>query len=277
MDLYHLVSKEEAVLRGLFKEEALKGEKHFYNTIGSVEVDLVAARFQDLNLDELDFGRRMIVTNHYVKSLGVNEPDLLKMQMDPTNEYSMKLAQAHARNYDNVLLSALLGTAYTGVDGTTTVAFDTSNQQIAHGSTGLTVAKINQAIKIMQKNHINLNRSDIYLLIEGEGELDLMSEQTFTSFDFMEKKTLAGRELPKWRGINIIRIEDSNMVHTAGSVNRALLVTGDALRVAIAQGMEVEIKDQPSKFKVHSVTASMNFGAGRVNEKEVVDILISVS
>ncbi len=272
-DLYHLINQRGSKLKGLFMEEMATGEKHFFDRIGSFSVSERVSRAAATVLQDAAHSRRMATIKLYDAHVGVDgKLDLNKMLIDPSSAYVTELANEHGKKFDNVLIEALLGTAATGADGSSTQAFDTSNQQIAHGSTGLTVAKLNQALRIMESNEYDLDSQEFYLIVNARGVEDLMSESTYTSFDYNTAGVLGGKVMAKYRGINIVRsqrLPDS----TAGSVYRALLCTADSLKVAIAEDMQVEINKRPDLSNINQISATMMYGAVRMDEKAVVDIL----
>ncbi len=196
------------------------------------------------------------------------------MLIDPTSEYAKALADAHGDNFDNQLYDALLGNASTGKDGSGSQAFDTANQQIAHGSSGLTVAKFNQALRILENNEVDIDRVKLYCSIGALGVEDLLGDSSnqFTSFDFQDKKALADGGLPQFRGVNIIRTQRVPD-ETADTTYRALLFTDDVMKTAIASDLELRIDERNDLAHVQQVTAYMMFGSVRMEEKKVVDIL----
>jgi hypothetical protein len=197
--------------------------------------------------------------------------DVNKMLIDPTSDYIKKLANVHGQNYDVELFSALLGSAATGVAGAGSQAFD-SGQQIAHGGTGFTVAKLDSAIKLMKQNRVDMARDGIYLFINAAAEEDLLADAKITSFDYQNSKVLGGKDLPSYRGLKIVQTEDIP-VHTAGSVYRGIMCTADALKVAEAQDFEVVINERADLSNATQIMTTMMFGAVRMEEKRVIDIL----
>ena len=270
--LYMLINQRGSKLKGLFPEEMAKGEKHFFDRLGEFSISERVSRAAPTVLQDAAHSRRMASVKLYDAAVYVDKLDLNKMLIDPTSDYITKLSNVHGRNFDSEMIDALLGTAATGQNGSGSAAFDTANQQIAHGSTGLTVDKLNQAMRIMEGNEYDLDAQQLYLLINARGVEDLLGESEFTSFDFQESKALSERRLPTFRGINIVRTQRMPD-ETAGSTFRAILCTEDALKVAISEDMNVEVDKRPDLSNVMQVYTSMMFGAVRMEEKAVVDIL----
>jgi len=269
---HHLSEQRGSKLKGLFQEEQAKGEKHFFDRVGAFSVSEINSLASPVLLQDSSMSRRMATLKAYDAATLIHDVEKMKMLVDPTNDYVVKMMNAHGKNYDLALINALIGTAATGKEGAGSQAFD-SNQQIAHGSTGLTVAKLLQGLRILESNDVDMDSNNVYLLVNARGREDLLADSNFTSHDFQNVKALAGRELPSFRGIQLVHTERLP-AHTAGSVYRAILCTDNALKVAKGMDPVVDIsqrKDiQDLPFQIYTKQA---FGAVRMEEGLVVDIL----
>jgi hypothetical protein len=77
-----------------------------------------------------------------------------------------------------------MGTNYVDKYGNTAVPLPAS-QTIAHGGTGLTLAKVKQAVKMLRR--VSPDRDDpITLFITSEQEDDLLNSPTVTSSDYYD-------------------------------------------------------------------------------------------
>lgn len=273
-NLHHLVEQRGSKLRASVKVEMAKGEKHFFDRLGSFEASEITSRLETTNLIDPAHSRRMASLIRYDASTYLDDIDKLKMLVDPTSDYAIKLARAHGRKLDDVILDAMLGTAATGAAGAGSQAFDTSNQQIAHGSAGFTVAKFNQALRILEANDVDVDDVKLYLAIGALAVEDLLADTTnqITSFDFQDGKVLSDGKLPSFRGVNIIRtqrIPDE----TAATTYRGLLYTEDTMKVAIASDIEVKTAERADLNFAQQISTYMMYGAVRMEETTVVDVL----
>ena len=273
-DLRHLVEQTASKLRPAVKIEMAKGENHFFNRLGTFTASQRTARNEAVDLQDAPHSRRMATIKTYDAATTIDTIDEVKTAIDPTSAYAMKLARAHAKNLDDVIIEAALGSASTGKDGSGSQAFDTSNQQIAHGSAGFTVAKFNQAMRILEGNEVDIDGGvDLVLLLGARGVEDLLGESNFVSFDFQETKTLAGRKLPAFRGVNIIRTQRVTD-KTSGTTFRGLMMTTDTIRVAMAKDLKVDISDRKDlKGHPKQIYTETSFGAVRMEEETIVDVL----
>jgi len=270
-NLYSLVEQKGSKLRPAMKIEMAKGEKHFFDRLGSFTATEITSRLEDTVMQDPAHSRRMATVARYGATTYLDNIDKLKLLIDPTSDYAMKLARGQGRNLDDVILAAMLGTAATGQTGSGSQAFD-ANQQIAHGSTGFSVAKFNQALRLMESNEVDVDGIRIYLAAGARAVEDLFGENDIVSFDFQNTKALSDGKLPMFRGVNIIRtqrIPDQ----TSGSVYRCLLFTEDTMKVAMNQDIEVKVGERMDKNWALQISTYMQYGAVRMEEEQVVDIL----
>jgi len=270
---HHLAEQETAKLKGLFSEEVHTGEHIFFDRIaGFAGVNEVTGLSEDIVHDDTSFSRRLCTITNFDKSVLIHDIEKVKMVVDPTNDIVRKLKAVHARNYDEIVINSLLGTAYTGKTGTTPVTFD-SNNVIAHGSAAMTLEKFNQALRIMEENDIDTDSEDVFCILSPRAKEDLLAITNFISTDFVLTPTLAGRMLPTYRGVKFVtsnRIPDA----TAGSVYRAIMCTGSALKIAKYGEPMIDISQRKDKknFPYQLYTQS-SLGAVRMEENLVIDIL----
>lgn len=272
-NLHLLLEQKGSKLRNVFPVTMANGEKFFFDRLGNFTATEIVSRLQEVNLQDPAHSRRMATLKRYEASTYLDDIDKFKMLIDPTSDYVVKLANAHGKNFDNAVINALLGTAATGKDGSGSQVFD-SNMQIAHGGTGLTAAKIDDALRLLQANEVDIDVDDVVLLVNARGIKGLMGDSSnkLTSFDFQSRKVLAEGGLPMYRGIRIIhteRLPDQS----AGTTFRAILATTDALKVAMAHDLQVKQAERPDLQFGLQVSTYMMFGAVRMEEGRVVDIL----
>ena len=83
---------------------------------------------------------------------------------------------------DDVCISAFLGTANTGVAGGTSTSLP-AGQKIAHGSAGLTIAKLITAKKTLDANSVD-SSIPRYIAVSPEQSEELLNNTTVTSSDY---------------------------------------------------------------------------------------------
>lgn len=270
-NIHHLVREGGSKLLGRFAAETSRGEKHFFERLGKLNVTKITSRLQATNLQDAAHSRRMCTIDRYEGAIALDKLDALKMLIDPTSSYSKGLADAHGKNFDIAIYNAMLGNAATGVDGAGTQAF-LAGQRIAHGSTGFTVAKMNQAMRILQANEVDTDATPVFLAINPWALEDLLADPLMVSKDYQVNSAVATGGLPQIRGTSVIlttRIPDE----TAGVTRRALLFTRDTMKVAMPETMEIKTAEDPTRNFAPIIGTYMSFGAVRMQEETVVDVL----
>ena len=132
--------------------------------------------------------RRMVTLADYEWADLIDDQDKVRMLADPTSTYARAAAAAMGRQMDDTIIAAANGTAYTGASGSTSTALP-SGQKIAHGSGGLTVAKLVSAKKILDANTIDPSIPR-YIAVSPEQIEDLLNITTVTSADYNTVNTL---------------------------------------------------------------------------------------
>jgi len=96
----------------------------------------------------------MVTLSDYEWADLIDSVDKVRMLADPTSTYARAAAAAMGRSMDDVIIAAMNGNAQTGKAGTTATALP-AGQKVAHGSAGLTIAKLVSAKKILDANSID--------------------------------------------------------------------------------------------------------------------------
>ena len=83
----------------------------------------------------------------------IDDQDKIRMLSDPTSVYAKAAAAGIGRAMDDTIIAAFNASASTGKAGTTSTALPAGNI-IAHGSAGLTVAKLISAKKLLDAGSV---------------------------------------------------------------------------------------------------------------------------
>jgi hypothetical protein len=273
--IHDLVEQKLSLLINTISREVANGEKHFFDRLGDLLVKPVTTVNTPIDLQDAAHSRRMATVTQYGGSVTLSDFDKLKMVIDPTSDYAMKLASAHARNLDDVVYEAMLGAAATGRTGSGSTPFDIANQRILDGGSGFTVSKFNEALRFEESNEVDVDRTRLYLAIGARAVQDLLDDSSnhFTSFDFQGEKALSTGRLPSFRGVNIIRSQ--RVPDEVKNVTfRGIMYTEDTIKMAIAQNLKMSID---TRYDLEGlplqVSSYMMMGAVRMEEKTIVDIL----
>ena len=114
--------------------------------------------------------------------------DAVEVNFDERKELAETIAGAMGRRADQLIIDAL-----------------SAGSTIAHGSAGLTVAKLTTASKTLNDNGVP--STDRILLASAAGIEDLLSEEKATSADYATIRALMSGEINTFMGFNVIMME----------------------------------------------------------------------
>ena len=259
-----------SLLRNAVDVETVNGEKAFFDQVGSAAAVLRTTRHADTPLIDTPHSRRMVTLSDYEYADLIDDQDKVRLLVDPTSTYARAAAAAMGRAMDDVIISAALGSAKTGKDGGTTTAFDTSNNQIAAGAAGLTLAKLIEAKEILDSGDVDPSIPR-YIAVSPKQISDLLNSTTVTSSDFNTVKALAMGEINSFVGFNFIV---TNRLGVDGSSNRRVFAWAmDGIKAAIGKEPTARIDERADKSYATQIYYSMTLGATRMEEKKVVEVL----
>lgn len=266
--LYLLEAQRTSALSGIFEQETATGEKHFFDRLGSIDDSEKTSRLAPTPLQDMPHSRRMASVRTYHASTYLDSLDTIRMAADPSAAYMIRLAETTGRRFDDVCIDALIGTAATGADGSGTQALP-SAQKVAHGSTGLTVAKLISAVEIFNTNEVRGKKK--FLLLPPTALSDLLAETSVGSHDYNAVKPLVTGELDHFMGFKLIL---SNRVTpiTAASVYRGICFSEDAIKVARPDQVKVRTAELPERSFANVMYVEHSIGAVRVEDVQVVEI-----
>lgn len=145
----------------------------------------------------------------------VDSFDELKTQIDPQSSLVEGAANAAGRVIDDQIILAATAAAQIGADAgsLSTEAFDTTNHRIADdfgasAATGLTVKKLNEARRILERNHNDLDADPATLIIGSFQHSELRDQAQVTSSEFNRNGgVLTDGKVTRYMGFNIVVME----------------------------------------------------------------------
>lgn len=256
-------------LRQAVRVESIHAEFEYFDQIGPTEAQPRGGRHSDTPLMSTPHMRRRVTSVPYNWADMVDNPDKLRMLADPTSPYVQNAVMAFNRTMDAVIVNAMVGTAYTGKEGGTPVGFDTTNQVIAHGSSGLTIAKLIAAREKFWKNEVD-ESIPLYIAVTAAQLKDLLGTTQVTSADYNSVKALVQGEINTFMGFNFIRYE--KLPYDATTGRDVLAWAKDGVLLALAEDITTKVTERPDKNYSTQVYVEMDLGAVRMEEKKVVKI-----
>jgi hypothetical protein len=258
-----------SLLRNAVDVETVNGEKAFFDQVGSAAAVLRTTRHADTPLIDTPHSRRMVTMSDYEYADLIDDQDKVRLLVDPTSTYARAAAAAMGRAMDDVIISAALGTSLTGKDGTTSTPFDTNNQ-IAVGAAGLTLAKLVEAKEILDSNDVDPSIPR-YIAVSPKQITNLLDDPEVTSADYNTVRALVKGELDTYVGFKFVT---TNRLGLDGSGDRRCFAWAmDGIKLAVGKEPTARIDERADKSYATQVYYCMSVGATRMEEAKVVEIL----
>ncbi len=245
--------------------------------IGQVTAVRRTDRHADTPLISTPHDARWVYPKDYHWADLIDEPDRVRVGIMPDGAYSRNGAFALGRAMDDEIIEAFFGEAKTGKDGETAQTFDTANQQVAQtvgATTNLNVTKLLEAREILMANEVDLDMEPAYCAITAKQESALMAITEVTSADF-NAPVLRDGKLESFLGFNFIHIE--RLSQTSNPYRRVPVWVASGMHLGLWEDIETRITERDDKNYSTQVYVCGTFGATRVEEGKVVEILCDES
>lgn len=242
--------------------------------IGAVTAQKRTTRHSDTPLISTPHDARWVFPTDFEWADMIDDQDKLRMLIDPTSPYAMNGAMALGRSMDDLIIEAALGTAQTGENGSTATVFATATQQIAVGGTGLTVAKLRQAKRILTANEVDIANDPLYIAVTAQQIDNLLGTTEVTSADFNTVKALVQGDIDSFMGFKFIQIERLGL--DGSGDRRCFAWAKSGLHIGMWNDINTRIGERADKSYATQVYVKGTFGATRVEEKKVVEIICDV-
>jgi hypothetical protein len=224
----------------------------------------------------LDFRWINRASYELVNDLDEDDAENLGELILPTGRWTRDHMSAYMRDCDDVAWQAALGTVLTGEDGDTQTAFSAS-YQIAAGGTGLTVAKLRAANRMLMESDLegaeldgdgNPNAANRVLVCTAEQIDNLLGDPQVTSADYNTVRALADGVVNTFMGFTFRRIERLTKVSTTRScvawIKGAIIASKGPMKSRIAT-----IHTQSDAIQNRS---TWRLGATRLHDEAVIQI-----
>jgi hypothetical protein len=257
-----------SLLRGSVSEESVTGEKAFFDQVGSSAAVKRTSRHSDTPVVDTPHSRRMVTMDTYEWADLIDDADKVRMLIDPTSAYARTAAAAMGRAMDDAIITAATGVAKTGKSGATSTSLPAA-QQIAVGGADLTLAKLIEAKKKLDLNSVDpsINR---YIAVGPNQIESLLNNTTVTSSDFNTVKALVQGEIDTYLGFKFIV---TNRLSLDGSNRSCFAWAEDGIKLAMGKDVMARIEERADKSFSTQVYYCSTFGATRMEEDKVVEII----
>lgn len=266
---------EGAYTMGMYTGEAGQVVKQF----GEVEFGEKTARNEDTTFSEITHKQRWVFPTDYDLALPVEKEDEIRMLNSPLSSYVQAMGAAWNRKKDAVINAALLGTANTGKNGSTSTVFDTNNtiavNAVAPGDTpansGMTIEKLIQVREAMKALKVNLKIETPHIAVSAKQKSDLLRATEVGSADYNQVKALVNGEIDTFMGFKFIEHESLSV--DGSGYRRCPVWVPSGIHMGMWNGLETHIGPRPDKKYLTQVFMKGTIGATRTQEGKVHEIL----
>lgn len=253
-------------LRGAVRVESQRGKFGYYDRVESTTATEKTTRHSDSPQSDTPHTRRRIDMKDYHDGDFIDQQDLIRISGNPESAYVQTRIMALGRQMDTDIIAAATGTAYEGESGGTSTTHP-AGQQIAHGSVGMTIAKMRTAKQLLDE--AEATDEPRYMAMTAEQINDLLGTTEVSSSDYNTVKALVAGEVNTFLGFNIIRTE---LLSKASTTRTCLAWCRSGLCLAVGIDIKTEIGPRADKSYATYIYAEASFGAARMYEEKVVDI-----
>lgn len=270
-----LLQQRGAKLRRHVLEEGFSGKSaKAVEQIGPVSARKKTSRHGDTPLISTPHDSRWISPVSYEWADLIDRADRARMSTDPTSAYAINGAMALGRSWDDEIIKGFFAPARTGEDGNVSKAFPASQAvavDIGAGSaTGLNVAKLRAAKKLMMKNEVDFDIEPVVMAITAEQSDDLLADIQATSRDYTPDYALKDGKIERFMGIDFVHSE--RLPLDSDGYRRNPVWARSGMKSGMWQDLTVKMTERPDKSYAIQVYVEGTFGAVRLEEGKVVEI-----
>lgn len=273
-NVIHLAQQRGSRLENTVRKEMVRGSVHNFERIGATADEQKSTRHKTTPTADVPHSRRSVTLATYHWAEQIDNDDQVRMLINPQSEYAKAAAYAMGRRKDDLIIAAATGNAVDG-DGNN-VAFD-SNNQIAHGSAGLTLAKMREARKILLSSDVDEDNEAMFLVVSAEELDDMLSDSTITSADYNTVRALVDGKLDTFMGFKIIRTQRLATATGTPNTRSVLAYCQSAIGLAVGEEVKTIISDRPDLSHADQVYMEYTAQAMRLEEEKVVEILCTTA
>jgi hypothetical protein len=286
--LNELVQQKTSRLRRFCTEDKYVGQAASpVEQVGAIAMQPVTQRYGPMQRVDAPTDRRWVYPSDYDLPQLFDNFDKLRLLIDPKGKFVSNAHNAANRQYDDLIIAALGGTAQTGVSGQNAIVLPAAEivsvQQGATAPTGLTVAKLRQAKLILMQNEAFSDEEGDpgdpttgLVCVAGARQLDnLMAEAQVVSRDFNDQPVLEEGRVKRFLGIEMVRSERllTGTDDQAGTSTKVFVWQKEGMHLGIWNDITTNISQRHDlQSEPWQSYVFMTAGATRLEEKRVVQV-----
>jgi hypothetical protein len=243
--------------------------------IGPVNAQKRTIRHADTPLISTPADARWVFPSDYEWADLIDDQDKLRMLIDPQSAYAQNGAYALGRAMDDEIVGAFFGTAKTGENGSTDTVFATASQTVLQGvgstgATGLNIAKLREAKRILMANEVDIDNEQLFVVITAQQHDDLLNEAQAISLDYNTRPVLVDGKITAFMGFNFVHCE--RLPVDGDTYRRVPAYAKSGMHLGMYNDINTQISTRDDKGYATQVYVKGTFGATRTEEKKVVEI-----
>lgn len=254
--------KYSKLLNTIYVKPNVRGKTFFQDQIGQWAMEVKGSRNTATPNNDPTLSRRMGLMIDYHDNRLLDRGDELKSISDPRSSYTIAAAQSLARQIDDVIIAAAIGTAYSGETGATSTL---STNISAITAASMTLARITAAKLLLDNNEVE--PEDRYFVTTPTALNSLLNVTAATSADFNTVKALVRGEIDTWLGFKWII---STRVNATATTLVGLAYQKFGLCLAMADQPLVRTDERADLSYSWQVYYELNIGAVRLEENRCV-------
>lgn len=254
--------------------------------IGAINMQPRTTRFTPMGRVDAPTDRRWVFPSDFDLPQLVDNIDKLRMITDPQSAFVQNAVMAAGRQYDDLIIDALFADAKTGETGSATTQFGTTttattgqNVSASHGAastTGLTVAKLREAKRVMMANQVDLESDPLTCVVTARQHDNLLAEIQVISSDFNgDRPVLNEGKVTRFLGIDIVHCErlDTGTDDLAATSRMVPVFAKSGMYLGIWDDIKTSVSQRHDLVgEPWQVYVTLTAGATRLEEKKVVRI-----
>lgn len=295
-NVYQLSQQRMSRLAPCVRTEVFKGKTEYFDRMALATAQKKVSRNSPTPNLDITLSRRALTTSMYEWSTMVDRKDKLLQVHDPENQFAQAASMSLGRAMDTVIINAALSTATTGESGSNTQALG-NGQKLACVSQGaLSSLNVNALLQAKQLFDSAEAVGTRYIVHNAAQLVNLLGQTQVTSADYNTVKALVNGELDTYLGFKFIHSElivassvyssgttydpvtglystAAGNLALAGTEKSAFAFVGDGLILGKNEEAVGRIDERADYSYSIQVYNSMDFGAVRMEEVKVVEIV----
>ena len=284
-------------LEGSVRNEVQASKADFYERIGTVDAQEILDRHGDTPQFDTPHSRRMVTLTDSEYADLIDKMDRVRLLINPDDAYVNAAVWSLGRKKDDQIISAGLGNARGGDDGSTVIALPNSQKLAAYDGATATGVRFN--VNLLRAASEKFDSNDVdesikrYIAYTGKQKQALLEETEVSSSDFNTVKALVMGEINTYMGFEFIRTErlprsavpitysitDGSVGAGAGTIpaatsRRCMAWAEDGILLAKGQDIFARISERDDKRYSTQIYVAQSVGSTRLEEEKVVELLV---